>query len=73
MFEAIFLGLLRHALTSIGGALVAHAVSLVAGVPQVHDLATALAGGAVIATGAALSALHKVKTKSGADYDGLNK
>lgn len=73
MLTSIILGILRHALTAAGGALVAHGVQFVEGLPIVHDLVTVATGGALVAAGTAMSALQKVKTKSGADYSGLNK
>lgn len=69
MLTSIILGLLRHVLTTAGGALVAHAVNIVEGLPVVHDLTTAILGGGLVAAGGALSVLHKVKTQSGAIYN----
>lgn len=73
IITSIIFGQLRHILSAIGGGLIAHAINIIAGLPQIHDLTTALVGGAALVTGATLSALHKVKTKSGPDYSGLNK
>lgn len=69
MFGAIMLGLLRHAVTAAGGALVTSGLQFVEGLPVVHNLMAVASGGALVAAGTALSALQKVKTKSGPIYD----
>jgi len=73
MLQLIIGLLVRHFLTTIGGALAAHGMALVDGVPQVHDLLTTISGIALAASGVALSVAQKVKTKSGSDYTSLNK
>ncbi len=72
MLTMILMGLARHILTSVGGMLLAHGLQFVDGFPVVHDMTSAVTGGLMALTGAALSAAQKVKTKSGADYSGLN-
>jgi len=69
MLTSIIMGLLRHALTTAGGVMVANAVSLVEGLPVVHDMTTALMGGGLVTTGGILSVLHKIKTQSGPIYN----
>ncbi len=65
MISAILYGILRHVLTTLGGALV---------MDGLHQLSPShiAAGGAMSAIGLVLSVASKVKTKSGADYSGLN-
>ena len=73
MLLSIILGLLRHALTTAGGALVASSVQFAEGLPAVQNLEHTALGLALIGAGGTLSILHKIKTVSGPDYSTLNK
>lgn len=60
MFTSLLLMLLRSGLKLAGGALVSHAVTVVQGLPVVHDVTTAVTGVVLAAAGVGASLLHTV-------------
>lgn len=68
MLTSILLGILRHVLTTSGGAIAAYGLQVVGGIPQVHNLTAVVTGGLLVAVGTVKSVLSKVKTESGPVY-----
>ncbi len=73
MLNYILMGIVRHIITSIGGAIVAHGLQIVDHLPQVQDAKSVAAGAATVALGLLASAYKnaqhaKLQTQSGPIY-----